>query len=245
MRARLAGAILTAVLASCGPPPGVLFSTTLSNADGEFPLPVALGDTSGLVVGIGPAQYDPADFRDAGVLADPTGPNGFILTWLGGMCDSDAGLVFSRSDSGYDIRLAVPGKLGGGCPAAGILRGLRIETSAPIPVATITISGSKTIQLILDEDCGPLVAAATGDSKIACLALIGATIGERSNEFASVTVAPADGACPGTECSTAAGIASQPWRVSALDRKGQPHTWRCAYGDETASCTEGTEPLSP
>lgn len=244
MRALLTGAILTAVLATCGPPPGVLFNTTLSNPDGEFPLPVALGDTSGLVVGIGPAQFDPADFRDAGVLADPTGPNAFILTWLGGMCDSDAGLVFSLSDSGYDIRLEVRGKLGGACPAAGILRGLRIETSQPIPVATITISGSKTIQLILDEDCGPLMAAATGDSKVACLALIGATIGERADEFASVTVAPADGACPETECSTAAGIAAQSWRVDATDRKGQWHTWRCAYRDEAASCTVVTEPSS-
>lgn len=244
MRALLTGAILIAVLATCGPPPGVLFNATLSNPDGEFPLPVELGDTSGLVVGIGPAQFDHGDFRDAGVLADRTSPNAFILTWLGGMCDSDAALVFSRRDSGYDIRLAVHGKPGGGCPAAGILRGLRIETTEPIPVATITISGSKTIQLILDEDCGPLMAAATGDSKIACLALIGATIGERADEFASVTVAPADGACPGTECSTAEGIAAQPWRVDAMDRTGQPHAWRCVYRDETASCTVVTEPLS-
>ena len=75
--------------------------------------------------------------------------------------------------------------------------------------------------------------AATGDSKVACLALICATIGERTDEFASVAVAPEDGACPGTECSTAAGIAAQPWRVNAMDRKGQPHTRRCTYHDES------------
>lgn len=245
MKALITGAILTAVLAACGPPPGALFRATLSNPNGEFPLPVALGDTSGLVVGIGPAQIDPGAFRDAGVLADPTGPKAFILTWLGGMCDSDAALVFSPHDSGYDIRLAVQEKLGLGCPAAGIMRVLRIETSEPIPVGAITISGSKTIQLILDEDCGPLTAAATNDSKLACLALIETTIGDRTEEFARVTVAPDDGACPGTECSTAEGIAAQPWRVDATDRKGQPHTWRCTYHDETASCMVVTEPSPP
>lgn len=237
-------AILASLLAACGPPPGVLFRTTISNPTGEFPLPVALGDTSGLVVDIGPAQFDPGDFRDAGVLADPTGPKAFILTWLGGMCDSDAALAFSPNDSGYDIRLAVQASLGA-CPGAGIMRGLRIETSEPIPLGAITISGSKAIQLILDEDCGPLVAAATNEAKLACLALIATTIGDRTEEFARVTVAPDDGACPGTECSTAEGIAAQPWRVDATDRKGQPHTWRCTYRDETASCKVVTEPSSP
>lgn len=245
MRALITLAILSAALVACGSPSGVLFRTTLANPNGEFPLPVALGDTSGVVVGIGPAQFDPADFRDAGVLADPTGPNAFILTWLGGMCDGDAALVFSPSDPGYDIRLAVHEKPGLGCPAAGIMRGLRIETSEPIPVDAITISGSKTIQLILDEDCGPLAAAAVDDAKLACLALIDATIGDRTDEFARVTVAPDDGACPGAECSTAAGISAQPWRVDATDRKGQAHSWRCTYRDETATCIVVTEPSSP
>jgi|GEM_PF-1600188 hypothetical protein len=245
MRSLVTGAILMAVLASCGEPPGALFQTTLSNPNGEFPLPVTLGDNTGLVVGIGAAQFDPIGFRDAGILSDPTGPTAFILTWLGGMCDNDAALVFSSTGSGYDLHVAVHEKLGLGCPAAGISRGLRIETSEPIPIGAVTVSGSKTIQLILDQDCGPLAAAATNDAKLACFSLIEATIGDRTEEFASVTVAPDDGACPGTECSMAEGIAAQPWRVDAMDRKGQPHTWRCTYHDETASCTVGTEPSSP
>ena len=175
------------------------------------------------------------------VMKDPTA---VILTWLGGMCDSDAALVFSPTDSGYDIRLAVFGEPGPGCPAGGIMRGLRIETSEPIPVGAITISGSKGIQLILDEDCGPLTAAATNDAKLACLALLDTTIGDRTEEFARVTVAPEDGACPGTECSTAEGIAAQPWRVDATDRQGQAHAWRCTYRDESASCMVVTEPSS-
>lgn len=244
MRSSVIGAILMAALAACGPEPGALFSTTLSNQDGEFPLPVALHDQTGLVAGIGAAQFDPIDFRDAGVLADPTDPTAFILTWLGGMCDNDAALVFRSTGTGYDLQVAVHGKPGLGCPAAGILRALRIETSEPIPVGEITISGSKTIQLILDEDCGPLTAAATNDAKLACLALLETTIGDRTEEFASVTVSPDDGTCPGTECSTAEGIAAQLWRVDAMDRMGQPHLWRCAYRNETASCTVVTVPPS-
>lgn len=230
-------------MAACGPPPGVLFETTVTNPNGEYPLPVTLGDQTGLVVAIGAAQFDSADFRDAGVLADPTRPNAFILTWLGGMCDNDTAVGFRQTDPGYDLHLAVHGKFGS-CPAAGILRGLRIETSEPIALASITISGSKTIQLILDEDCGPLRAAETGDAKIACYALIGETIGDQTDAFASVTVSPDDGACPGTECSTAEGIEAQPWRVEATDRTGQTYRWRCTYRNETASCTVVTRPPS-
>ncbi len=244
MRSIVAGAILMAVLAACGPPPGVLFRTTLANPNGEFPLPVTLGDKTGLVVRIGPAEFDQLDFRDAGVLADPVEPKAFILTWLGGACDSDTVVVFWPNDSRYVLQLAVHEKLGLGCPALGILRGLRIETSESIPVDAITITGSKAIQLILDEDCGPLAAAATDDAKLACFALIDATVGDRTDEFATVTVAPDDGACPGTECSTTEGIAAQPWRVDATDRKGQLHSWRCAYRGEAASCTVVTEPTS-
>jgi hypothetical protein len=246
MRSLVIGTILAAaVLAACGGQPRVLFHATLSNPNGEFPLPVTLGDTTGLVVGIGAGSVDPAGFRDAGVFADPTGPKAVTLTWLGGMCDSEAAVVFRRTDSGYDLELGIHEKLGVGCPAAGILRALRIETSEPIPVAVITVSGARTIQLILDEDCGPLTAAATNDAKVACGTLIEATIGDQTDAFASVSVGPEDGACPGTECSTAEGIAAQPWRIDATDRKGQPHSWRCTYRDETASCTVITVPSSP
>ncbi len=210
-------------------PPGTRFNATLSNPNGEFPLPVALVDQTGIVVGTEAAQPDQKNFRDAGVLSDPTSPNAFILTWLGGMCDNDAALVFKRTDSGYDVRVEVHEKLGLGCPAAGISRGLRIETSAPIPVGVVTVSGERTIQLIIDEDCGPLAKAATDDAKVACGAFIEATIGDRTDAFANVTVVPADGACPGSECSTAEGIAAQPWRVDATDRQGQTHAWRCSY----------------
>lgn len=237
-------AFLAAALTACGEPPGVVFRTVIPDLGGERPLPVVLGDKTGVVVGIGPAQFDSSDFRDAGVLADPTSANAFILTWLGGMCDSDAAVAFTSSGSSYDLGLAVHEKLGFGCPAAGVLRGLRIETSQPIPVRSITISGAKTIELVLNEDCGPLMAAGTGDSKIACLALLGATTDGQTDDFASVTVSADDGACPGTECATAAGIEAQAWLVEATDRAGQRHAWRCAYAAELATCTVVTAPAS-
>jgi hypothetical protein len=81
MRPFVIGAILAAALASCGQPPGALFPTTIANPNGELPLPVTLADTTGLVVAIGPAEFDQADFRDAGVLPDPCSPTAFVLTW--------------------------------------------------------------------------------------------------------------------------------------------------------------------
>jgi len=246
MRSLVIGMMLTvALVAACGGPAGVQYHTTLSTPDGEFPLPVTLGDWTGRVVRIGAAQIDPVDFRDAGVLADPTSPKAFIFTWLGGMCDNDAALAFQQTTSGYDVGLAVHEKLGLGCPAGGVLRALRIETSEEIPVGVITVSGARTIQLILNENCGPLADAATEDSKVACYALIEATIGDQTDAFARVTVVPADGACPGTECATVAGIAAQSWRVDATDRQGKPYEWTCTYRDERATCVVVTPPSSP
>lgn len=242
MRRLAIGAILTVVLAACLPPPGVLFHATLASPDGGYPLPITFGDTTGLVVGVGAAQFDPADFRDAGVLADPADPKAFIVTWLGGACDNDATLAFRTTDSGYDIDLGVHEKLGLGCIALGILRGLRVETSARLSVGAITISGAKKIELRREDDCGPLTEAATDEAKVACGALIEATVGERVDVYASVTVAPEDGGCPASECSTAEGISARTWRVDATDRQGQPHSWRCTYRDESASCTAVSEP---
>jgi hypothetical protein len=242
MRSLVIGAILTAVLAACGGPPGTQFHATLSAPDGAYPLPVTLGDTTGLVVGVRASQFSPADFRDAGVLADPAEPRAFIVTWLGGACDSDAVLAFRTTTSGYDIELGIHEKLGLGCTAQGILRGLRVETSAPISLSTITISGARKIELRREDDCGPLTDAATNDAKVACGVLIEATVGDLVDVYASVTVAPEDGGCPGNECSTAEGIAARMWRVEATDRRGQSHVWRCAYQAESASCTAVSEP---
>jgi hypothetical protein len=90
MRALVVGAILATVPATCASPQGVLFRTTLADPNGEFALPVALDDRTGLVVAIGAAQLEGLDFRDAGVLKDPTAANAVVLTWLGGNRDKAA-----------------------------------------------------------------------------------------------------------------------------------------------------------
>jgi hypothetical protein len=57
-----------------------------------------------------------------------------------------------------------------------------------------------------------------------------------------VTVRPDDGACPGTECATNAGIEAQAWRVDAADRTGDTHSWQCTYRAEQAACYVVAQP---
>jgi len=61
----LAGCLVLAMLVSaCGSNPATVFNTTLTNPDGEFPLPVSLRDETELVVRFGGAQVDPVTFRN-------------------------------------------------------------------------------------------------------------------------------------------------------------------------------------
>lgn len=141
MRAIAVGLLLTAFLAACFPPAGRPFHTTLSTPDGSNPLPVALGDETDLVIGIEPAEPATSASLEPLVQADPTDPSAVIVSWVGGMCDNDASLSLRPSGAGYALHLEVHQKLGLGCPAAGVLRGLRINTSRPIPLGSITTSG--------------------------------------------------------------------------------------------------------
>jgi hypothetical protein len=146
MKARAIGLFLTVVFAACEPPAGQVFQTTLlhtspDNPSGDYPLPVSLGDRSGLVVGIEQTDGDPSDGIAPVVQSDPANRNALILSWLGGMCDNDATVSFQRAGSRYELNLAVHPKIGLGCPAAGILRGLRIVTSEPVPPGSIVVSG--------------------------------------------------------------------------------------------------------
>lgn len=240
MRALVAFAVLAVMVGACGKPSGTAFTTTIRTADGDLALQVSLYDATGLVTAIDPAQVDSSQFRDAGVLVDPADPNAFILTWLGGMCDNDVELALASSGPSYDVRVAIHVKFGS-CPGAGVFRAVRIATSKPLPIEAMTISGSKSIQFVRDDDCGPLTGAETNDAKVACGVLITATVGDDPARFARVTVRPEDGACPGTECSTNAGIEAQPWRVNATDRAGGEFAWRCTYRSEMATCVVITQ----
>lgn len=136
--------VVALVVAACLPPAGRTYQTTLlhispDNPSGDYPLPVTLSDQTDLVVGIEPAEGSYG--LEPVVQSDPADPKALILSWLGGMCDNDALVSFQPSGSSYALHLEVHQKLGLGCPAAGILRGLRIVTSEPIPIGSIAVSG--------------------------------------------------------------------------------------------------------
>jgi hypothetical protein len=131
-----------AVVACSGPSSGREFSAVLQASGGTPPLPVVLSDGTGLVTGIESAPMDPSSaYSELAARADPTDPNAFIISWLGGACDNDASLTFKRAEGGYVLNVAVHGKLGLGCTAAGVARDVRIVTSSPIRVDSIVAAG--------------------------------------------------------------------------------------------------------
>ena len=134
----------TAVAACSGPSSNRQFSAVLQVSDEVPPLPVVLSDETGLVTGIESAPMDPsAAYRQPAARADPTDPNAFIISWLGGACDNDASLTFKRAEGVYVLNVAVHGKFGFpvGCTANGVFRDVRIVTSSPIPLDSIVAAG--------------------------------------------------------------------------------------------------------
>jgi hypothetical protein len=139
---RLVAAIgLAVVLAGCLPPAGRLFRTDLPT-DSYHPLPVVLGDQTGLVMRIEPGP-PVASVPDTAVRGDPADPNAFVVTWLGGPCESDTALSLARSGARYALRLDVHQGFGS-CPAVGIERNLYVRTSAPISADLIDLSGKES-----------------------------------------------------------------------------------------------------
>jgi hypothetical protein len=143
---RVAVALLIAVaVAACsGPSPSRQFRTVLKFSDDAAALPAVLKDETGLVIGIESGPMDTAfDYSEPVARADPTDPNAFIISWLGGACDNDALLWFTPGQGVYALSVEVHGKFGfpGGCTANGIPRDVRIVTSSPIPIASIVAAG--------------------------------------------------------------------------------------------------------
>ena len=106
---------------------------------------MVLSDETGLVTGIASVPLDPlAGYAEAVARADPTDPNAFIISWLGGACDHDVSLTFKRHEEGYLLHVTVHGNVGfpGGCMMIGIPRDVRIVTSSPIPVDSILTGGT-------------------------------------------------------------------------------------------------------
>jgi hypothetical protein len=134
-----------AAIAACsGPSPGRQFTAVLQFSEEAEPLPVVLSDETDLVIGIASAPMDPRADTELAARADPTDPNAFIVSWLGGACDNDASLRFYRAEGVYVLNVAVHGKVGfpGGCTMNGIPRDIRIVTSSPIPVDSIVAAGA-------------------------------------------------------------------------------------------------------
>jgi hypothetical protein len=142
MRSIAMGVLVAASIVGCsGPtrPEPRLFRTALPQ-EVDQPLPVVLGDETGLVTGIGPAADPQGDGVQPVVLADPSDPKAFVITWLGGPCERDAALSFKSKEGGYLLQLAVSQNTGG-CLLIGNPRGVRIVTSAAIHVSSIEVTG--------------------------------------------------------------------------------------------------------
>ena len=137
------GVLVAASIVGCSGPQGPeprLFRTALPL--GNQPLPMVLGDETGLVTGIAPAANPPGDNIQPVVLADPSDPMAFVITWLGSPCDTDAALSFKSNEGGYRLQLTVsPGARGCQLLVA-VPRGVRIVTSTAIPVSSIEATGS-------------------------------------------------------------------------------------------------------
>ena len=127
------------VFAGCQPTPtGRTFQVTLRTAPHD-PLPVALIDQTGLVTGI-VQPVDPPSSVEPALRADPTDENAATLTWTGGVCDADITVTFLVLDGGYVMNLTARERPGSGCPLAGVPRAIRISTSEPIPIGSVTVA---------------------------------------------------------------------------------------------------------
>jgi hypothetical protein len=133
-----------AAVVACSGASSRQFSAVLQFSEEAQSLPLVLSDETGLVTGIASVPKDPlADHAEAVARADPTDPNAFIISWLGGACDHDASLTFKRHEGGYWLHVTVHGNVGfpGGCTMIAIPRDVRIDTSSPIPVDSILTGG--------------------------------------------------------------------------------------------------------
>jgi hypothetical protein len=142
MRSIALGVLVAASILGCsepGPEPR-LFRTALPL--GDRPLPMVLSDQTGLVTGIGLAADPQGNDIQPVILADPSDPKAFVITWIGSVCDTDATLSFKPHEEGYRLQLSVsPGARACQLMVA-VPRGVRIVTSTAIPISSIVPTGS-------------------------------------------------------------------------------------------------------
>ena len=136
---RIAVALIVAVavvVAACS-------SSVRQFNDEADPYPVVLNDETGLVTGIESVPFDPDVGWEIAVRPDPTDPNAFFISWVGGRAH-DAALSFKLFQDGYLLSLDLHSNGGffGGGTALGVPRRVRIATSTPIPLDSIQVGGS-------------------------------------------------------------------------------------------------------
>lgn len=66
----------------------------MASPDGSYPMPVTLGDTTGLVVSIEAVILEDWPGDGPMVTGDPADPNALILSWLGGACEDETVVGF-------------------------------------------------------------------------------------------------------------------------------------------------------
>ena len=138
MRSIALSVLVCFVVGCSGADEASIFRTALPQ-EVDPPLPVVLRDTTGLVSTIGPAANPSGAQPDAEVLLDSADPKAFVVTWLGGPCEGDAALSFTRQGGGYLLELAASQR--GACPLIGYPRGVRIATTVAIPISLIQVTG--------------------------------------------------------------------------------------------------------
>src|SRR5262245_6981723 len=107
---------------------------------GSYPMPVVLGDETGLVTAIESASGD----GSAGlpqVKPDPQNPNAVIVSWGTGACDDGTAVSVQRAGAGLRLDLAVHSGFDLGCTAQLLIRGLRIQFSEVVPANSIVAHG--------------------------------------------------------------------------------------------------------
>lgn len=92
-----------------------------------------------------------------------------------------------------------------------------------------------TIVLVPEvQDCGPLTGTDFGKS--ACIALEGATVGDRYEAYRTVRIWSAGADCANHACPDEASVEARTWIVDGVERDGTHHRWTCSYRDQVADC---------
>ena len=133
----LCAALVALLVAACaGDPAGTLFRTTVGDPDEGYAQEVVLGDRTGLVEAIEPAELTAA--QDPVVAIDEDDANALIFRWSNGACDRPA-ISFSRSGDRFDLRVDPRRRFLSSCMAILLFRAIRIRLTEPIALNRIVV----------------------------------------------------------------------------------------------------------